>query len=435
MRIVYLHQYFTTPDMVGCTRSYEMARRLVAAGHEVHMVTSRRSGEGHRWTETDESGIRVHWYPVAYSNHMSFRRRIRSFLEFSMHAAHKVAEIPCDVVFASSTPLTIALPAAYGAWRQKAPMVFEVRDLWPDAPIAVGALRHRLPIALARGLERFAYARASHVVALSPDMKNGVVAAGYPSDCVSVIPNSCDLALFGVPAQEGRKFRQQLAWLQGRPLVVYTGTLGLVNGVDYLARLAAAVARQDADVRFLVIGEGRECDKVRRVASELDVLDRNFFMLDPVPKKEMPVILSAADIATSTVIDRKSLWANSANKVFDSLAAGKPVAINHEGWLADLIRQSGCGLVLPVGDLERAARQLVAILRDQASLQKAGEAARKVARGQFDREMLAWRLEGVIRAVAEQRTGRVAIERFEQPTVLPLGSIAIDESAERRRAA
>jgi glycosyltransferase involved in cell wall biosynthesis len=288
---------------------------------------------------------------------------------------------------------------------------------------------------MARGLERFAYARASHVVALSPDMKDGVVSTGYPADCVSVIPNSCDLALFGVPADEGQRFRRQHAWLQDRPLVVYTGTLGLVNGVDYLARLASAVARRDADVRFLVIGEGREREKVRRVASEVNVLDRNFFMLDSVPKREMPAILSAADIATSTVIDRKPLWANSANKVFDALAAGRPIAVNHEGWLADMIRQSGCGLVLPVDDVERAARLLIATLGDQAALQKAQEAARRVARERFDREILAQKLEAVIRAVAEQRTGRVAIEEIDQPTVITFGTVTAEESAERRRAA
>ncbi len=435
MRIVYLHQYFVTPEMAGGTRSYEMARRLVAAGHEVHMVTTQRSGEGHDWTETEEAGIRVHWCPVAYSHEMSFRRRIRSFLEFSWRAAHRAARIPCDVLFATSTPLTIALPAAYGAWRQKAPFVFEVRDLWPETPVAVGALRRRLPIALARGLERFAYARASHVVALSPDMKDGVVSTGYPADCVSVIPNSCDLALFGVPPEEGQRFRQEHAWLQDRPLVVYTGTLGLVNGVDYLARLAAVVARRDTEVRFLVIGDGRERDKVRKTASDLDVLGHNFFVFDSVPKRQIPTILSAADIATSTVIDRKPLWANSANKVFDALAAGRPIAINHEGWLADMIRQSGGGLVLDIGDMEVAARELVAMLHNPVRMEKAREAAARVARRQFDREMLAQKLEAVIRAVGERRSGRVAIDDIVQPAILPFGTAHAEQSAEGRRAA
>jgi glycosyltransferase involved in cell wall biosynthesis len=314
-------------------------------------------------------------------------------------------------------------------------MVFEVRDLWPATPVAVGALKHRLPIALARGLERFAYARASHVVALSPDMKRGVAATGYPADCVSVIPNSCDLDLFDVPSKLGREFRQQYPWLQDRPLVVYTGALGLVNGVDYLARLAASVAPHAPEVRFLVIGDGRQRDQVRQAAAELGVLGRNFFMLDSVPKKAMPAVLSAADIATSTVIDRKPLWANSANKVFDTLAAGRPIAINHEGWLADMIRQTGCGLVLPVGDTERAAQQVVATLEDSAQLSVIREAAKRVARERFDRDMLARRLETVIRAAVEQRSRRVTLSDLEGPVAIPIGTVAAETPEERRRAA
>jgi glycosyltransferase involved in cell wall biosynthesis len=364
---------------------------------------------------------------------MSFSRRIQSFLDFSWRSARKAATLPCDVIFASSTPLTVALPAAYASLWQRAPIVFEVRDLWPDTPIAVGALKRRLPIALTRVLERFAYRQASHVVALSPDMKAGVVATGYPADCVSVIPNSCDLDLFDVPSEAGKAFRRQHAWLLDRPLVVYTGALGLVNGVDYLARLAAAVAQHNHEVRFLVVGDGRERAKVVQVASELNVLDRNFFMLDSVPKKAMPAILSAADVATSTVIDRKPLWANSANKVFDALAAGRPIAINHEGWLADMIRETGCGLVLPVGDLERAAQQLVKTLGDPAGLRIARDAARRVARGRFDRDMLAARLEAVIRAAAEQGTGRVTA--VDAPVAIPFGMATVEMPNEPRRAA
>ena len=420
MRIVYLHQHFATPDMVGGTRSYEMARRFVEAGHEVHMVTAQRSGQGRGWTETNEAGIRVHWCPVAYSNHMSFPRRIQSFLDFSWRSARRAAGLPCDVVFASSTPLTIALPAAYVRRKTGSPMVFEVRDLWPDTPVAVGALKRRLPIALARRLERFAYQQSSHVVALSPDMKRGVVATGYPADCVSVIPNSSDLALFDVPPEQGRSFRQRYAWLQDRPLVVYTGTLGLVNGVDYLARLAAAVAKIDDDVRFLVIGDGREREKVQRMAEELNVLNRNFFMLESVPKREIPAVLSAADFASSTVIDRQALWANSANKVFDAFAAGRPVAINHEGWLAEMIRETGCGLVLPAHNLEEGAQRLVETLNDQEATRTLRIAARQVARERFDRDILAQKLETVIRAAAEQPNGRVTTPELQQPVILPI---------------
>src|SRR5690606_13633164 len=119
MKIIYLHQYFNTPRMAGSIRSYEMARRLVDRGHEVHMVTSDRGDVPRstaKWATTEEDGILVHWTHVPYSNHMSLERRLRAFLTFSMRAASKAAALGGDVVFATSTPLTIALPALYAAW-------------------------------------------------------------------------------------------------------------------------------------------------------------------------------------------------------------------------------------------------------------------------------------------------------------------------------
>jgi thioesterase domain-containing protein len=113
MKITYLHQYFNTPSMSGGTRSYEMAKRLVAKGHEVNMITSWREDDGRKgWFETEEAGIRVHWLPVPYSNKMGFRERINAFIRFAFGAARKAASLPADLVFATSTPLTIALSGA-----------------------------------------------------------------------------------------------------------------------------------------------------------------------------------------------------------------------------------------------------------------------------------------------------------------------------------
>ncbi|HIF09408.1 MAG TPA: glycosyltransferase WbuB, partial [Sneathiellales bacterium] len=157
------------------------------------MVTSRRDAgtkPPNGWTESTESGIQVHWYPVTYSNATPFKKRIRAFLKFAFQSTRKAMSLEGDVVFATSTPLTIALPGVFTAWRRRIPMVFEVRDLWPELPIAVGALKGRIPIALARWLERFAYRNATRVVALSQGMKDGVVRIGYHGDHVHVIPNS-----------------------------------------------------------------------------------------------------------------------------------------------------------------------------------------------------------------------------------------------------
>lgn len=412
MRIAYLHQYFNTPDMSGGTRSYEMARRLVARGHQVNMVTSWRVNDSRRgWFETEEAGIRVHWLPVPYSNHMSYPQRIRAFLRFAWGAARRAASLPADVVFATSTPLTIALPAVYAARRRKVPMVFEVRDLWPELPIAVGAIKHPALIALARWLERFAYRHSAQIVSLSPGMKEGVVQAGYPAERVHVIPNSADLELFTVSADKAKAFRWKFEWLQDRPLVVYAGTLGRINGVDYLARLAAAVQPLNPDIRFLVIGDGAEQEKVLTTAQQMGVYGRNFFMLPSMPKSQMPTVLAASDIATSVVINLPELWANSANKFFDALAAGKPVAINHLGWQADLLRETGAGIVLDASDVHKAAAELIDFIQDKRRLATAGIAARRLAEERFDRDHLAKQLEHMLRlAIKEGSRAHVSLE-------------------------
>jgi glycosyltransferase involved in cell wall biosynthesis len=402
VRIVYLHQYFNTPAMSGSTRSYEMARRLVQAGHDVHVVTSDQRDartRGRRgWVQTEEAGIRVHWFNVPYANQMSNNSRIRAFARFAAQAAPKAARLDPDLVVATSTPLTIALPAVYSSRRRRVPMVFEVRDLWPELPIAVGALTNPIAIAGARWLERFAYCNAARIVALSPGMKDGIVNAGYPADQVSVIPNGCDLDLFEVDHAVSTEVRARYSWLGDRPLVVYAGTMGRINGVSYLARLAAATLSRDPNARFLVIGAGADAPNVRRTAEELGVLNRNFFMMPNVPKAEVPAILSAATIATSLFVDLKEMWANSANKFFDALAAKKPVAINYGGWHADLLA-NGAGLVFDPQNVEDGADKLVAVLRDQAWLRNASEAARSLSE-QFSRDRMARELEQVLYAVA-----------------------------------
>lgn len=185
MRIIYLHQYFNTPEMQGGTRSFEMARRLVKAGHAVHMVTSKRDADDHAgpvWEESEETGIHVHWCRVPYSNRMSFTQRIQAFARYAWLAGKRAASLPADVVFATSTPLTVAGPAVRVARKLRVPMVFEVRDLWPDVPIALGVLRNPILKASARWLERYAYRHATRIVALSPEMKKGVVRKGYPTE-------------------------------------------------------------------------------------------------------------------------------------------------------------------------------------------------------------------------------------------------------------
>ncbi len=401
MRIVYLHQYFVTPQMVGGSRSYEMARRLAAAGHEVHMVTSDQSGQVSNgvWRESNEAGIHVHWTSIPYDNEMTYGQRIAAFFRFAWRAARKAAALDGDIVFATSTPLTIAIPAVYAARRCRVPMVFEVRDLWPSVPIAIGAIRNPLLKRAAVSLEKFAYRNAARVVALAPGMRDEIVAGGYPPEKVDVIPNGCDLDVFA-DSDAARRIRDDHAWLQTRPLLVFSGTFGLVNGMDYLVRLAAAIGRFDSEVRVVGIGAGREFERTKKLAQELDVLDKNLFLLGKLPKSEVAAWNRTADMTIALFTGPEIVWRDAVqNKFFDSLAAGTPVANNFVGWQSRVAAEAGAGIILSADDVDSAARDVVHSLGDTDWMQQARAAARTLAVDRFNRDDLANQLRDLLEGV------------------------------------
>ncbi|MEU4692547.1 glycosyltransferase family 4 protein [Actinoplanes sp. NPDC023714] len=388
MHIVYIHQYYCNPAMAGGIRSYEQARRLVARGHTVDVITTDIT-PGDRalgWKVTEDDGVRVHWFRVPYSNNMSYARRLRAFGEFMVLAAAKAARLKADLVFATSTPLTVAVPGVIAAKLRRAPFVFEVRDLWPEVPIEMGALRNPVARGLAGALADFAYRNAAEVIALSPGMAAGVTAR-RPRTRTTVIPNAADIDLFRVGSREIADFRARHDWLGDRPLIVYTGALGAVNGVEYLVRAAARMHELDPDIRVLIVGHGKEWEPTKDLAARLK-LGGVVHMWEKVPKSELPVILGAATMSTSFVRPIRGLWDNSANKFFDALAASRPIAINYGGWQADLLRETGAGLVLDPENHEEAASLLVRHLRDELWLKRAREAAHRLAVERFSRDLL-----------------------------------------------
>jgi glycosyltransferase involved in cell wall biosynthesis len=407
MKILYLHQYFVPPDAPGGTRSYEFARRLVQRGHQVTMVTSNammKNGfaDPNRVTRRQLDGIDLVILPVRYGNEMGYHRRTLAFAKFAARAAAEAVRHRPDVVFATSTPLTIAIPGLLARVARGVPMVFEVRDLWPELPIAIGALRNPVAKRLARGLEWLAYHGAAEVVALSPGMADGVAATGIPRERITTIPNSCDIASFAVTPDVVEAFRRarlpELA--PEHPLVVYGGTYGHINDAGWLVEVAAHMSSIAPDVRFAMAGGGVEADVIERRASEHGVLGRNLWMLPALPKREMPAFLGCASVATSLFVPLPEMWNNSANKFFDALAASKPVAINYEGWQADLLRNTGAGVSLSHRDPAAAAQRLHALVSSPARLAGAGAAAGRLARDRFDRDVLAETLEAVLERAA-----------------------------------
>ncbi|MDA9762234.1 glycosyltransferase family 4 protein [Desulfobacterales bacterium] len=403
MKITYLHQYFNTTSMSGGTRSFEMARRLVAMGHEVNMVTSWREVDTHKdWFSTIEEGIHVHWLPVPYANSMGFISRIWAFITFAIRSSQRAASLEADIVFASSTPLTISLPAIYTAYTRHVPMVFEVRDLWPQMPIAMGVLRSPLLIRAARELEKLVYRSAFAVVALSPGMKEGIISAGVPSSKIAVIPNSCDIAAFAYDLISVREFFSNRPWLNEKPLLIYAGTFGRVNNLSYAVSLAYELLKSGSNVQLLLVGDGAEFNLVKQRADEYGVLNVNLFIEPAIKKADVPALLHASSVASNLVIDLPEARVNSANKFFDTLAAGKPIFLNHGGWMHDLVSTHKCGIAAWGLPLSQVAQEIDSCLNDTTWLKAAGCASMSLAEKYFDRDILVCQLEQVLNAAVSE---------------------------------
>ena len=322
--------------------------------------------------------------------------RILAFLKFALRSSRLAAALDSDIVFATSTPLTIAIPAVFASYKRRVPMVFEVRDLWPEMPIAIGSLKNPFLVKAARFLEHWAYRHSSSVVALSPGMKSGVIRTGYPASRVAVIPNSCDNADFADDPDSASKFRAARPWLGNNPLLIYAGTFGRINGVGYTVALAKELLLIGSSIRMLLVGDGAEWDSVKQQADEAGVLGVNLFIEKRVSKNEVTALFSASSMSSSLFIDLPQMRINSANKFFDALAAGKPIFLNYGGWMHDLILKHRCGISAWRQPLDKVARELDSRLNDSEWLSRAGRSSRMLAESYFDRDLLASELERVL---------------------------------------
>lgn len=380
MQILYLHQFFMTRSGVGGTRSYEFARRFVASGHGVRMVTA---GNGRSRVD----GIDVVGVRGAYSDYMSAtassdRTRMLAFARFGAGATLAAARGPRpDVIYATSPPLTIAGPALAAAARWRAPLVFEVRDLWPEAPIQMGALTNPRLQRLARSLERRVYGRARRVIALSPGIRDGVIAAGVAPEKVELVPNAADLDLFRPAAPpDPDDF-----------VVSYFGTMGEAN--DLTAAIEAA--RLLPDMRFVLMGDGKRRAELERSAPP------NVEFPGPAAGKEQVAELAARSGACLTFFkDVPVLATNSPNKLFDTFAAGRPAVVNMDGWMRRLVEENDAGLYAPAGDAEDLARKLAWLRAHPEDAARMGRNARALAEREFDRDKLATRVLAVLEEVA-----------------------------------
>ena len=380
MRITYIHQHFVLPGEPGGSRPYEFARRMAAAGHEVTMICGRDEA-----MDKTVDGIHVRRLAIPYRNEMSKRERIVSFFNFLVRASAVAARVPADVIYASSTPLTVAVPGIVAKFTQRASLVAEIRDLWPEVPIKLGYLNNPVAIFLAKQLEKAFYAVSSEVVALSPSMADGVKEVA-PKKRVTVIPNASDFERFDVPAEQRAAFRKEQGW--GDDVVaVYAGGFGMSYQLEWLVDLAAQLRRDGVEnVRFVLLGQGSDSDTLYQRAENAG-LDADAMFLGRQPKEDVAKYVSAADIALSPLRDDPCLEGNSLNKVFDAMAASRPVVFNHGGWLEEAATEHDAGWRLS-RDIPTAAKRFAEIISDRDEMRAAGQRNRELGEKRFARDSL-----------------------------------------------
>lgn len=253
------------------------------------------------------------------------------------------------MVLATSTPLTIGIPAIIKSILHKTPYVFEVRDVWPEAVAAIGAIRNKMLLKLLYKLEYITYKKAEYIVPLSVDMKQSILSR-YPqfmSKIQCVIENISEINRFQKGYDNKLRVLERKIGFKPRFTVLYAGTFGRVNNIEYVVNLAEHTIKLDPSIVFVLIGEGAQKQSVLERSKGKGLLNKNIFILEAVAKNELPQLYYEVEMGSSFVANIKELWANSANKFFDTLAAGRPVLINHGGWQSDVIKKKNTGYVLP----------------------------------------------------------------------------------------
>jgi glycosyltransferase involved in cell wall biosynthesis len=393
LHILYFHQHFTTPDGSSGTRSYEFAKALIARGNQVTMVCGRsdRSGlnlpydQDRGWHRGSVDGIDVIALPLSYSNKDGIAKRLTTFFRFAWKSLVIALREECDLVFATSTPLTAAIPGIAARWFRGRPFVFEVRDLWPELPRAMGM---KNPILLGGMwiLEGLAYRSSSACIGLAPGIVEGISRRSAKGHPIALIPNGCDLELFH-PGLRGHIDIPGIA--PGDFVAGFTGAHGRANGLDSILDAAAVLKRRGmANIKILLVGDGSEKPRLqeRAVSEGLG----NVIFQPPMPKRKLAVLTASLGCGLMTLDNIPAFYrGTSPNKFFDYIAAGIPVVNNYPGWLADMIEKNQFGVAVRPGSAELFADALANLASNSAAAENMGKSARKFAEHNFNREMLA----------------------------------------------
>jgi glycosyltransferase involved in cell wall biosynthesis len=384
VKVLILHQHFNTPQKGGALRSYYLAQALVHAGIETVVIT----GHGRSDEEiTLVDGITVHYVPNQYENRFGFYKRGISFIRYilqSVRAARHYRD--ADICYAISTPLTIGLAAQWIQRRYGIPYIFEVGDLWPDAPIQLGAIKSPLFKKALYGLERDIYRQAKSVVALSTPIAEAIQKRA-PGKAIHIIPNMADTTFFN-PELKNPVLESKFN-VCGKLVVSYIGALGIANGLDQFLECVRASEKAGLPVHFILCGDGGRLDHLRETAKRLTLTTLSFVdFQDRVGVREVLNVTDAVFISYKPV---PVLETGSPNKYFDGLAAGKLVIVNFGGWIKSEIEQRQCGFYVNHQRPGTFVDNLRPYLENHEILKQAQNSARALAEERYARALLSKR--------------------------------------------
>ena len=407
MHVLLIHQLFATGDEAGGTRHFEIARRWTEAGDQVTVVTSPANYLTGAPTPPPDrlpagltvvrTGLGASASAAGRSGRRSVAARVAGFLRFAFAAGRAGLFVRgVDAVWGTTPPIFQA-PAAWAVARLKGvPFLLEVRDLWPDFAVALGVVRNRSAIRAAKALERFLYRRADLVVVNSPGFVDHVRREGGGEPLV--VPNGVDTAPF--LAADRPAWRRQLGW-EGKFVTLYAGAHGVPNDLEVVLRAAKLRAARVEPGRelFAFVGSGREMPRLQRLAESWKLANVQF--LGPRPKAEMPGILAAADCCVAILKPIPIFTTTYPNKVFDYMAAGRPVVLAIDGAIRKVVEAAGAGLFAQPGDPAALLEAVRAYRTDPARRARDGAAGRAAA-ARFDRQGQAARLREAVAGLVEQ---------------------------------
>ena len=389
MKILLLNQAFVSPNEPGHTRHFEMAQFLRARGHELVIVASDLNYQtGQRTVERTGlfaeqiiDGVRILRAYIFPALHRSYFWRIISFFSFMFSSVWTALTVKdADIIMGTTPPIFQAVSAWVVAVIRRKPFLLEVRDLWPEFGVSMGVLKNPILIYLARWLEKFLYARATHILVNSPAYKDYMLGKGVPENKITYIPYGTDVDMFN-PDVDGSSVRMDLG-LENKFVVLYAGALGQANDIDTILR-AAERLNQESKIYFVLFGDGKERARLELESKRMNLT--NVIFAGVCPKREMPLVVASSDVCLAILQDVPMFRTTYPNKVFDYMAAARGIVLVIDGVVRDVIESSGGGVFVQPGNDDGLAKTILELSNDPQRVKQMGINARAYLVKHLDR--------------------------------------------------